>query len=179
VKTLQELFSEAGSLGIREAEISSNILFFDGLRDIMPVKNNKLPKFQKQKKLESNLKKLQAEILEIKKRFAKRLRRPELIGMKDVIFLNFICVNYCLNGNKIKKRFEKIIPANEITENMIRKADNKVAKRKKPRKKKKELEFSLNIEALRLNARQTSGYPMVNVVGEGSRYRRRGSFLSR
>lgn len=192
-KTLQELFDEAETLNRRMIEKLMQIILFSELRNILPAIDKKISKCQEQIKLENDRKKLQAKMLKIKKRFADKLRRPELVKMKGFIFLNFVSVNYCLIGNKVKRRFNKIIPADKITIKMIRGADNKVvkrqvkklkpanksAKRKKSQKKKKDLDFSPNIATLAINARQTAGWPMVDVVSDRRLFRKRGSSILR
>ncbi|HPN54397.1 MAG TPA: hypothetical protein PLB52_00530 [Candidatus Moranbacteria bacterium] len=186
-KTLQELFDEAETLNRRMIEKLMQIILFSELRNILPAIDKKISKCQEQIELENDRKKLQAKMLKIKKRFADKLRRPELVKMKGFIFLNFVSVNYCLIGNKVKRRFNKIIPADKITIKMIRGADNKVvkrqvkklkpanksAKRKKSRKKEKNLDFSPNTATLAINARQTAGWPMVDVVSDRRLFRKR------
>jgi hypothetical protein len=55
---------------------------------------------------------------------------------------------------------------------------SKSVKRRKTQKKRK-VPFSCNAAALNLSAKRATGWIPANVVGEGSRYRKKGSMLSR
>jgi len=54
--------------------------------------------------------------------------------------------------------------------------DKKSVKGRKDQKKKKYPDFSPNIGTLNINARQTAGWPMVDVINDAKLFRKRSSF---
>jgi hypothetical protein len=181
LKTLEELYSKMGDLIIMFTSRSGSISFCDGLRSIFS-ENERLPKSPAQKKLEAAQRKCQAEIKKIKEHFAKKLGQPELAKLQGDRFMDFVLVNYRLDGDRVETRFENIIPSSKITIPMTRKAakeaDERRIKKSKSDKRGK-IKYSLNLSALALGANKAAGWRPKNVVGEGSASRKAGSLLSR